>query len=526
MLQPQAPPDTNERHPQNPYSETVDSPVVCSRSVFLNHSDPSSLPYQQNQQEKKRYLVYPLVGPFVGGGLSLSRLAELLLLLLLGGGGGGGGCGSKQKKPTPKKVSRGMTSLRTTTTPHHTEQKQNTQSMDHETRESFNNGHVDNNNNNAIERDDGCDRRLSRAARQIVQDSVLPVLLQHRQQHTTSASSSEQQQQNPPTTYHPQTLAPLEMWRILNEELVIEESSSSSKCPLVPSQDRYHQDELNSLIALPYSQRYSLRRFAPYWYHCGYCGKVFSSRYYLDLHLQQSHQPNKNHNHQATLTTTTMTSVDGGGVDDDNTICWSKVVCPILGNVCEQKALELEPYYGPGSGTVDGNGQDVQRQHAYTIPPCNDTLMRETVHPQCYQTMQDCFFGSNHTSKLQEVQQTVCDPFRSCASLLLWQQQQQQSNHHHHKGRHTGRHLWDQHQMLVPTTWWGQLGLVALIAFYLVYYCQCLASTTGHYHHRQRNNNSNTSSRQGRRLLQKKDAQKSILWNNLFFKTNKKKKVF
>ena len=175
-----------------------------------------------------------------------------------------------------------------------------------------------------------CDRRLSRAARAILQEKLL-------------ASPQGKKLEEKPADF----------WQLL--ELFVGHSeydgasNTTTTCPLWPSHDLLRADELHSAVIpadpkrIPRQRRtgFTTARFAhvyshghnPYWYQCLYCHKTFSTRYYLDRHMANQHATTIHNN------------------DNNTHICPATDWCPFLSpTACHDRALQDEPYYDKGSG--------------------------------------------------------------------------------------------------------------------------------------------------------------------------------
>lgn len=184
-----------------------------------------------------------------------------------------------------------------------------------------------------------CDRRLSRAARELVKQRILPLL---------------------PTAD--------KQGHVLNQFIL-----DSSTCIFHPDRDVLLQDELHSeQIPAGAPKSTPSRRKATHWFECGYCGKTFLTRYYLDLHLETSHS-----------------SISGETRDH---VCPATEYCRVFGSdSCQHMALELEPFYGRGSGGSGPDAHQVRQMNSRKIPSCNEQVMQQEVQTACRQAMQDCF---------------------------------------------------------------------------------------------------------------------------------------
>jgi hypothetical protein len=135
----------------------------------------------------------------------------------------------------------------------------------------------------------------------------------------------------------------------------------------------------------------------PQYYQCALCGKVFTTRYYLDRHLDAHHL------HE----------------DSSSYICAADW-CPLFLSMqrCHDVALELEPYYGPGSGehsgssnpgSAGGGGFKVKHrwfQRAHSVP-CQDDVMART-RLRCENVIRDCFLSSSNPVVSQYLERFLC----------------------------------------------------------------------------------------------------------------------
>lgn len=367
-----------------------------------------------------------------------------------------------------------------------------------------------------------CDRRMSRAARQLLVEQLVP-LLDHWLQTTQMISRQKlnkegkvntpvQQLQlprplsqrtsshgdtatTPPLTGPQTSLAPPTfLWETL-------QLTASPECPLL--RDVYRHFDEQSFLLRPRAPKLAPRRTYPHWFSCGICGKEFSSRYYLDRH-QHLHHNNKNNNSSSSQ----EDAVDHR--DDNNEICLDHLVCGALGG-CDQVALDLEPYYGRGSGF--GGHPDaiaVRRTWASQIEPCRETFVQTILKPNCRRLVEDCFHHNNAvdddqapTIQLNQLlQDTLCEPL-SCHALL-----HRQELMHRHWIRSTSS-LW---HPVHPS--WRTVGLVLglLGIFYFSYY-MWMAERGSH----------GGKVVGGRKLLQKNKRPASFAWLSTFRRRTKKK---
>jgi hypothetical protein len=203
-----------------------------------------------------------------------------------------------------------------------------------------------------------CDRRLSRAAREL--------LKRHLIRHFQAGSPDES------------------LWTLLKRVLPADVPDS---CPLLSYNDALKADEDHSYRiksktsnkAYPTStlqhRRKIFSRRPESWFQCGYCQKIFAAQYYLDLHMNEHHSKPKH-----------------------LMICPATAWCPALGSsACDEVALELEPYYDRGSG---GWGDDaVHVRHKLTkqahATPCTTESIKQATS-KCHELVELCHLDPTH----------------------------------------------------------------------------------------------------------------------------------
>jgi hypothetical protein len=254
-----------------------------------------------------------------------------------------------------------------------------------------------------------CDRRISRAARSLLARHLRSILMSATKKHQQDTSNDVD-------------LEVATVWQLLEYSLVPRADFFDSKCPLLPSRDRLRHDEEHSLVLLPpprntasrlgISIRSALSNIPKrsWWktpvYQCGFCGKLFSSRFYLDQHLDTHHS-------------------NAASQQPPSMICPAVSWCPGLPS-CSQHALEIEPYYGPGSGKWSHQDRNEVKRHLEAqetglSPHCDEAVMQQTKR-RCFEMMQECFGESAGTEKRQayihqHLQQSLCQPI-SCPDRL------------------------------------------------------------------------------------------------------------
>ncbi|KAL3928295.1 MAG: hypothetical protein SGARI_005081, partial [Bacillariaceae sp.] len=200
-----------------------------------------------------------------------------------------------------------------------------------------------------------CDRRLSRAARRGLRKHLLHSIFRNIQE-TERDDVPSVGKACPDDTVHEL----LDRW--LTTVLSDKRKRSPASCHLQPSRDIYKQDEEHSryvsIQSLPGGPSKNLKIAYPNyvlqyrdngnqqterWYQCDYCGKTFTSQFYLDLHMNSKHR--KQHQTQ---------SNDG---EFKRYICPATEWCNLIGVAnCHRHALQDEPYYNQGN---NGWGNDV-----------------------------------------------------------------------------------------------------------------------------------------------------------------------
>jgi hypothetical protein len=253
---------------------------------------------------------------------------------------------------------------------------------------------------------------------------------------------------------------------------------SSTFCPLDPELDSFRDLELSVSVHLPASVKRSPRSTIANWFTCELCGKVFATRYYLDLH-----QSNHHHDHSESSTT-----------NGNNNVCLGTTVCQALGG-CHEQALLLEPYYARGSGGTGPDAAAVKAAYARQLPTCTSESMAQS-RDLCVAMMADCF---PHDLAIQ-LQHAVCDHAISCQSKV--------SGYRHW---YLWRDEWEEHYENQKLGWVGVVLLVGLGIYYLstvVDRWLGTASTSGGG----RNRNS-----EGRRLLQKNSRGTRSSWSSTLY---------
>ena len=364
---------------------------------------------------------------------------------------------------------------------------------------------------------DSCDRRMSRAARSFLFRHLNAILSKTRKRDPNDSIETS-------------------IWELLDQSLA--EKHDHKKCPLLPSRDLLRFHEENSIVLLPPPKKgssrigmsirsgfYSLAKRkwqASPWFQCAICGKMFASRFYLDRHLDQHHaqqfQQDHGHNDNQQL----QSNVDGGSGGD--WICPATAWCPALPS-CSQKALELEPYYGPGSGGLSSDRYDVHRQLWKEAYPelydaqCDEEIMKQSRR-RCYQMIRNCFLSddNNNNSERQidlhrKLEEGLCESI-SCPDRLhqLFFAATAESNEAAAmmmKTMHEWREDWDdyyeQHHSL------GQSGVALLLGLALWYTRQLWKAVLHRGDASYLNSRLTRKKQKGTRLLQKRSPTTSSL---------------
>lgn len=264
-----------------------------------------------------------------------------------------------------------------------------------------------------------CDRRMSRAARTVLMEQVVPFLENSLREHQNFLPRSMKPEK--PKRQNIVSQAPNYLWELLRLTL-----ADNDECPL--KNDVFQHFEEQSLVGLSKSIRYTPKY--PHIYHCGICGKEFSSQYYLDRHQFLHHSDESTSN-----------------------FCWADHVCSALGG-CEKVALDMEPNYGRGSGPGGLDANPLQRIWAQQRSGCNESYVTTEMKANCEDLFQICFAGSLRDKLLE----SLCEPL-SCHSLF----HREQIMH-----RHFSMALWHEHSNWKSPSWLGSLMVIILVIFYLV----------------------------------------------------------
>jgi hypothetical protein len=266
-----------------------------------------------------------------------------------------------------------------------------------------------------------CDRRLTRAAREVLRKHLLRTVF--RDLERVKRDEKPFRYENWDETVH--TL--LEQWFATIPNLA-SHNTTKAKCLLYPEkQDLYRLDDAqtqhvyiqslpggiakNLKIAYPQivlkywrksdeTQHESLK-----WYQCGYCGKTFVSQFYLDMHLTTHHF----HNDRA-----------------QGMVCPAMEWCKLVGMAnCHHQALQDEPFYDRGSGSgTDASSTLIQHKWskiAHSVPCSVQQLQKncESILASC--GLLDPFKYNASTSQHRELTAVLfCEALTCPRQQNLW----------------------------------------------------------------------------------------------------------
>jgi hypothetical protein len=367
-----------------------------------------------------------------------------------------------------------------------------------------------------------CDRRLSRGARAILKRHLLQALLLDPDGNNNNNNNNNNQK-------HAGTEDET-VWSLLDRLLPSHDNNSSisesrsrqaaEKCLLLPSRDIYRQDEQNvkvvkaqlNNLALAYptttikARRKTLSgggggsgQRPTSWYQCGYCGKTFATRFYMDLHMDTYHPP-------------PPLVPPGNHLDLHSSppfwICPATRFCRAMGGGCHDMALTLEPYYDRGSGGWGEDGRFIQHKltkkaHA-DEPPCTSRSIQQ-AKKDCRVLMENCGLDSSGSM--------FCDSL-ACPNRLQQVLAQYGSGGGGRGAEHNYLYWIDQWQdewSLAHNHSIGVVGILLLIGLLLWYAWYAVAGSTCWDWWSSQPVSSLSSARhnnnpQGRRLLQKSKA--------------------
>jgi hypothetical protein len=267
-----------------------------------------------------------------------------------------------------------------------------------------------------------CDRRLSRAAREFLRRHLLHTAfwdLKHVQRDVEPF-----RYENSNETVH--TL--LERWLAKMPSLASDETTKS-ECLLHPhKQDLYRDDDAQTqhihVQSLPGGLRKNLKIAYPqsvlkhgrtsdetkhaslHWFQCAFCGKIFITQFYLDVHLT-THHP---HNDQAS-----------------GMVCPAIEWCKLVGMAnCHHQALQDEPLYDRGIGS-GSDAFTAMIQHKWSKISHSVPCSVQQLHEDCESILSSCglleHFEDNHHHLAPTLQHTNMTEVSFCRTLSCPPQQ-------------------------------------------------------------------------------------------------------
>ena len=291
-----------------------------------------------------------------------------------------------------------------------------------------------------------CDWRLSRAAREIVR-----VHLEHAWRKLFLEDKDNDIQNNNNNN----------IWQLLEESVAHYDYPLAQKqetetpyeflCPLWPERDvlgRYLEEQVvrrveadPRLLKTTSAQRQASwpgamvrerkpRKIVPpfVYYQCGVCHKNFTSRYYLDQHLVRKHEDYFERVAMELTASTSASSLLGDGL----LLCPAQHWCGhFLGlHDCHAAALELEPYYGPGSAGSGADRDAVYRTlaratAAATSLPSSSCAAHLATVQACHAMIVHCFGRGDDSDPHASIRRrigrnlnaTLCAPPHTASSL-------------------------------------------------------------------------------------------------------------
>jgi hypothetical protein len=241
-----------------------------------------------------------------------------------------------------------------------------------------------------------CDRRLSRAARELVRWHLVEAW---KEAYTVTGA-----------TEFDLDVTEWNIWQLLDATLVVPTDSYNETdmiCPLLSALDVYKLHEQSSTTldgtvlgtirnaAIPgslHTGRKRNRPIQPVLHRCDLCNKIFTSLFYMDKHFDEKH-----------------------GMDDsmylsNDLVCPAVTYCKFLSDTaCYDQAMLTEPYYGQGS---DGYGSDhhtVKHKLLQLQPVCNE-LHQQSAIIHCHEIVDVCFDGVLE----QILSANMCSKIQSC----------------------------------------------------------------------------------------------------------------
>ncbi len=275
-----------------------------------------------------------------------------------------------------------------------------------------------------------CNRRLSRAARATLVNRALPIL-KHYDNHLNEIKLS--------------TLSFDDKMHYYSSS-VFNLMTNPKTCLLNPQRDQYWKEErLHKTMTKSRNKRFPKQQL----HVCGFCGKKFISKYYLDLHVDTIH--NTQHDHHESIPQKNRFE-----------ICPANELCQILGlNVCEQQAIIDEPYYAPGIHKDDNlYSQSIKRKYLNDAQyqPCNHD---KSIH-ECHEMFHTCFGDDDVHEKndglIKDLMTLFCDS-QSCDTQL-------DSMLNTVMSIHDGREEWKKYQDEIYSFGWMHIFYIIFIVIY------------------------------------------------------------
>lgn len=224
-----------------------------------------------------------------------------------------------------------------------------------------------------VEQPGPCDRRLSRAARELMREHLVDAWKAAYLETRDAKYDLDVSEWN--------------IWQLLEVTLV--DHLADEACPLAPERDIHKVHEEHSFVvetnlvvprnvrncAIPGLLRAGMPRDAknnPLVNQCGLCMKNFTSHFYLDRHWDRHHSEE----HKI------------------NIVCPAVKWCDFLSQTsCHDTAMQLEPHYGPGSAGYGTDQHTVHHNLLLKQPTCSDTHQLDAA-TACRDVMHKCFSDS------------------------------------------------------------------------------------------------------------------------------------
>lgn len=281
-----------------------------------------------------------------------------------------------------------------------------------------------------------CDRRRSRAARELLRRHLIRTWQETNRLSTASSLSSSPiaSSENHNYNKYNEDVNEWNVWQLLDATLIRNNDHdirNEPSCPLLPQYDVYKEHEesysvldMSSAVvpnryrntAIPGMLHHSrvqrkisgkstspqqLQELYPLIYHCDLCQKSFTSQYYLDYHLTSKHS-------------LTQTNMNTPKLSDR--ICPADIYCSFLSPiVCDDFMMQLEPYYGPGHANTQPT--------ATTKFTCGEQKQQRAVQT-CHEIVTLCFDesmlqGKDNNAFGEIFSTNVCSTIPTCQTRLV-----------------------------------------------------------------------------------------------------------